>query len=94
MSDGETANAMISSSGDVTGFTSRGCTFTGTVAPRPSGKNVFNVSITFGGSPCVLLGKTATGIAIQYPIGQAQTELELAVISSDRTEGVAAVGNR
>jgi hypothetical protein len=43
-----------------------GCHFKGQVTPRPSGKNVFNVSFTFDDTGCAAGGVTTTGIAISY----------------------------
>jgi len=40
-----------------------GCTAAGTMAPRPSGKNVYNVTLTFGGAPCASPGVAFGGVA-------------------------------
>ncbi|MDP9109313.1 MAG: hypothetical protein M3N23_09630 [Pseudomonadota bacterium] len=42
--------------------TSATCNFTGSAVPRPTGKNLFNLTINFG-SGCTLVGKTTTGVA-------------------------------
>jgi hypothetical protein len=77
----------ISTAGAISG-TSAGCLFTGTATPRASGKNIFNVSITFGAAPCALAGQTATGIAIDYAItGTNQTQLIVAVQDSTKQYG-------
>jgi hypothetical protein len=70
------------------------CTGTGTVTPRSSGKNVFNLKVTFGSNGCALPGVTATGIAIAYPLSTGQTQIIAAVTNSARTEGVAVFGIR
>ena len=64
--DGSSGTLNVSSTGSITGSLS-GCSVTGTVTPD-SAKNFYNVSITFGPSPCLLPGQTATGIAITYQI--------------------------
>jgi|HigsolmetaAR202D_1030399.scaffolds.fasta_scaffold15306_2 hypothetical protein len=65
------------------------CSGTGTITPRASGKNVFNVSVSFGGAPCLLPNQTATGIAIVYPLATGQTQLVAAITSAARTAGIA-----
>jgi hypothetical protein len=63
--DGASGAISINGSGQLSGSSS-GCSFTGTVAPRSSGRNIFNFSVTFGGGNCLLPGQTMTGIAVQY----------------------------
>lgn len=91
---GETIALNIDSGGAFTATSSLGCSFTGTVAPRPSGKNVYNVSLTFAGSPCALPNTSATGIAIAYPTGSGQTQLLVAVKDAARAYGTLAYGTR
>ena len=84
---GGSATVTISPTGVIAG-TSSGCLFGGTATPRSSGKNVFNVSITFGAAPCDLAGQTATGIAIDYAItATSQTQLIVAVQDSSKQYG-------
>lgn len=66
---GAPATLIVSAAGALTG-SSQGCSFSGTITPRASGKNVFNVSLTFGSAPCVLPGQSASGIAISMSPGQ------------------------
>jgi hypothetical protein len=73
---------------------SGGCSYTGTVAPRASGKNVFSVSMTFGAAPCALAGQTATGMAVAYPLSNGQTQLVVAAVDASRSYGAAAFGTR
>lgn len=40
------------------------CTVSGQVRPRSSGKNVFDLSVTYSGTRCSISGQTMTGIAI------------------------------
>lgn len=87
--DGAGTSATISSTGAITGSSS-GCAFTGTATPRASGKNVFNVSVTFANSTaCALPGGTATGIAISYPISSTRSQLVVGVQNQARTLGTA-----
>jgi hypothetical protein len=89
---GERVNVTVAASGTFTASSASGCNFSGTVAPRASGKNVFNVALTFGASPCALAGQAATGIALAYPTGSGSTQLIVAVTDSTRTVGSALVG--
>lgn len=73
--DGESATVTIQANGSFTGTSSLGCSFTGTLSPRASGKNVFNVSLVFGNTSCASPGQTATGIALAYPIAGGLTQL-------------------
>ena len=91
---GETVALTISPAGAFTGTSSLGCSFGGTVAPRASGKNVFNVSLTFGAAPCALPGQIATGIAVANTLSSGRTQLLVAVVDSTRTYGTAAFGSR
>jgi hypothetical protein len=59
----QTLSFQVSSAGVITGAVP-GCSVSGTILPRASGKNVFNVSTTFTGNLCALgSGTTTTGIA-------------------------------
>jgi len=93
--DGDTIFLNVGMGGAITATTASGCTFSGSAAPRASGKNVFDVSITFGPAPCLLAGQSASGIALTYPItGGTQTQLLVALQNATRMAGNAAVGVR
>lgn len=93
--DGDDITLNVTAGGVVTATTVSGCTFSGTAAPRASGKNVFDINVTFGAAPCVLAGQTASGIALAYPIaGGAQTQLLVALQNAARLAGNAAHGVR
>jgi hypothetical protein len=91
---GETVVVNIAGDGSFTAASSGGCNFTGAIAPRASGKNVFNVSTAFGASPCALPGQPASGIAVTYPLSTGPTQLIVSVIDSPRTIGTAVFGTR
>jgi hypothetical protein len=92
---GETITLNVTAGGSATGTSSLGCSMTGTVSPRPSGKNVFNVALTFGPAPCLLPGQPATGIAVAYPVSSGGlTQLIVGVTDSARNVGLAAFGTR
>jgi len=71
-----------------------GCSITGTLLPRLTGKNVFNVSLTFGPAPCALPDTTETGIAVDIPLQAGFDELIVVGVNSARTEGTALYGIR
>lgn len=93
MLDGSAATVSISGGGAVTG-SNAGCSFTGTATPRPSGKNVFNVSVTFGAAPCGLPGQTATGIAINYLLAGGARQLIVAVQDATKANGAMFLAQR
>lgn len=82
----------ISSTGVVTVPSTLGCSASGSIAPRPSGKNVFNVSMTFFGAACALgNGATARGIAVY---DSANRELLVLALNPAKTDGFIYVGSR
>jgi hypothetical protein len=84
--DGSVATISVSSAGGITG-TNVGCTYTGNATPRSSGKNVFNMSLTFGPSPCAYPGQTVTGIALDYVLSNGRRELLAAMQDSTKAHG-------
>lgn len=91
---GESVSVVVGSNGQFSATSSLGCKFSGSLTPRPSGKNVFNLSLTFGASPCALPGQTASGISLVYPLSTGRTQLIMAGANSTRTIGTAAFGTR
>jgi hypothetical protein len=83
---GATGTASISSAGVLTG-TSSGCSYTGTVTPDSSGMNFFDVTVTFGASPCLLPNQTVSGAAIAYSTTTGKTQLIVTVTNSANTLG-------
>ena len=80
----------ISSSGVITIPGVPTCSATGVVQPRSSGKNVFNLSMTFSGVDCALGdGGTASGILV-YDDGEA---IALA-LTADKQDGFIAAASR
>jgi hypothetical protein len=75
------ATVSVTSSGIVSGF-SGGCAFSGTVVPDPSNKNFFDISLTYGGSPCLMPNQTQSGIAVDYLLSDGITHQLLAAVSS------------
>lgn len=84
---GEGVTFSVAATGAVTGTSALGCRFTGSAAPRASGKNVLDVSVTFGPAPCLLPGVTGTGIGVSSLLTNGKRQLLLAVTNSGRTAG-------
>lgn len=91
---GEGVTLNVASGGTYTASSSSGCSFTGTLVPRASGKNVFNMSFSFGPSPCALPNQAGSGIAVAYPLANGRTQLIVAGTNATRTVGTAAFGIR
>lgn len=90
--DGSSATVTINADGSFSGSDSSGCSFTGNVSPDSSTKNFFNVSLTYGASPCLLPNQTATGIAVNYLLSDGVTEQLLAGLASGTSFGTVFIG--
>lgn len=73
--DGEDSTINILADGLVTGSSSEGCKFTGKFEPRPSKRNIFNVTLNFGDTPCAFPNQTASGIAFTTLRSDGKNEL-------------------
>ena len=74
----------IAADGSISSPVDPNCTASGSVAPRPSGKNVFNVSVTFTGTNCALgNGTTTTGVAYYDTADQSLLVLALNAAKTD-----------
>jgi len=91
--DGITTTVTISSTGSVTGSSS-GCSFTGTVMPDSSQKNFYDVSLTFGGSPCAFPNQTASGIAVEYLLPDGVTNQLFAAATVGNSAGTVFAAER
>lgn len=92
--NGETATINIQSNGTFSGTSSLGCVFSGTATPRPSGKNVFNISLTFGASPCVAANQTVSGIGLTYPLTNNTNQLIVGLVNPSQTLATAFFAQR
>ena len=90
---GNPVSLAVQSSGAFTG-SSGGCGFSGNLTPRATGKNVFNFTVSFGASPCVLANQSATGIGLSYMVGSTVRQLIIAGTDNGRTTGTALFGSR
>jgi hypothetical protein len=92
--DGSPTSLSIATNGSFSG-SSYGCSFNGTLAPRSSGKNVFNFTLTFGAAPCALPGQSGSGIAISNLLpGTTSRQLIMAGTDSTRSAGTVLFGTR
>ena len=83
-----TASITVAANGQFTG-SSNGCSFTGTLTPRSSGKNFFITTVQFGAAPCAAPGETGTGIAITYPLASGGQQLIIGITNAARSLGTA-----
>lgn len=93
LASGETYTINVGASGAFTGAGSSGCTFSGSIAPRASGKAVYDVSITFNGGVCLLGTQTITGIAAVAGSGTAQV-MYAAALNATRSSGFVLISTR
>jgi hypothetical protein len=91
--DGMTTTVTVSSTGSVTGSSS-GCSFTGTAVPDSSKTNFYDVSLTFGGSPCAFPNQTANGIAVDYLLSDNVTNQFLVVATVGNSAGTVFAAKR
>ena len=91
--EGGLVSVNITANGAVT-LSEESCAGTGTIAPHASGKNVFDISVTFGPAPCFIPNATVTGIVMSYPLATGQRQLIAAVTNQARTAGIAVFGIR
>ena len=82
----------ISSNGTYSGTDVDGCSSSGTLTPRPSGKNVFNVTYLDGPAPCPEPGLSATGVAFVTTPASGPRRLYLMGTTPNRSEGFAVFG--
>jgi len=91
--DGESATAIINSSGNFAGLTASGCDFSGAMTPDGSNDNFFDVSFSFGGSPCAQANQTMSGIAVDYLLSDNVTN-QLVVAVASGNNGTTFVANK
>ena len=69
------SSISIDASGNLNGTYDNGCSISGKVTPDTSNKNFFDLSITYGGPPCLPANQSGSGIAVLLPTaGPAQLE--------------------
>jgi hypothetical protein len=88
--DNHTVTVTVDSTGTLSGHSSDGCTFAGTLSPRAKG-NVFNATVTFGGGACSNGTETVTGVAFYEAATQ---RLFSAGLNGMRTNGFIFIGTK
>lgn len=84
-----TRTMNISATGALTGSSTTGCTYTGTVQPRTADPALFDLSLT---ETCVVGNSTSfSGIAT---VNAAKTSLSFAATTADKTSGALFVGTK
>lgn len=89
--DGVATELRVSSGGAIT--STGGCAVTGDIKPRASGKNVFDVELTFGAAPCKLNGQSVEGVAIVETQSGGSKLLILGGVNAGRTAGTVLTGS-
>ena len=84
--NGSAETITISDTGVVTGSI-KGCSFSGTVSPRSKGKNVLNMDLRFGTSPCANANQGVSGIALGYDLGNGKRQLLAALQDPKKSYG-------
>jgi len=88
----QAASVTISTSGAITVPASLGCSATGTATPRPSNKNIFNVTVTFTGTNCALGNGTATSGVAYYDT--ASRQVLVMAMNAAKSDGFIYIGQK
>ena len=83
--DGEKGSLDVLAEGIFSGSSSNGCNFKGTFSNN--NVNIFNVLVTFGGTPCALPGETASGIGLSTLGDDGKNYLVVAVTNASKNVG-------
>ncbi|MCD9122578.1 hypothetical protein [Cupriavidus sp. UGS-1] len=87
---GESATITVASSGTISGAGASGCRIEGAAKPRARG-NAYDITVTFGPSPCARPGQKMSGVA--YYSAEDRSLIATGT-TSDRSAGVLFVGTR
>ena len=88
--DNHTVTVTVDSAGTLSGRSSDGCTFAGTLFPLAKG-NVFHHTVKFGGGACTHGTETVTGVALY---DAATNQLYNAALNSGRTNSFIFLGTK
>jgi hypothetical protein len=64
--------------------TGGGCGFSGTFVPHPTGRNVFDATLSFQGAPCAAADQSVQGIALLQSLASGRRQLIVGAITSFR----------
>lgn len=93
LTSGESYAINVAPGGALSGAGSSGCTFTGRISPRASGKAVYDVAVTFNGGVCLLGTQTIRGIGVVAGTAQ-QPALFTAALNATRSAGFVLIAGR
>jgi hypothetical protein len=92
-STGTTTNSVtVDAFGGITGSNTF-CTMTGLATPRATGKNVFNIGLSFSGAACLFNNRTLSGVGVLITSGGTRN-LTVAALLPDRSDGFLATASR
>lgn len=94
--DSDIVRYTLRSDGSIAGTVydgSQTCSFQGSMTPRASGKNIYNLTLRFGGGACAAGTRTATGHSVPM-VQDGITTLMSAALLPGRSDAVAAVATR
>ncbi len=86
----ESADLEIAADGTLDGRGASGCALTGRITPRQDG-NVYDITATFGGTPCLFAGQTFSGIG--YYVAS-ESSLVAVAPNARRDNGILFIGGR
>jgi hypothetical protein len=92
--DGSPVRLAVAGNGSFTGTVSGACIITGQFTRRASGKNVFDVTPTFGAAPCVPASQSISGHAVEFDLGTGTQQLAIAGTDASRNNGTLLLGLR
>lgn len=90
----DTGTMLVTANGTFSATTSLGCRLSGAFTPRASGKNVYDITVSFGAAPCGLPNGSAAGNAIITNLTNGQHQLIVAVATLDGANGGVFFGQR
>jgi hypothetical protein len=93
---GNVTTLVVSPTGEMTGGELYGCRFSGVASPRPGGKNVFNVSVTFenNGAACDNPAMTVTGVGVILQTNSTTRQFLFGAHDAGGSEGLVWTGSR
>ncbi|TFZ05624.1 hypothetical protein EZ313_02885 [Ramlibacter henchirensis] len=91
---GAAGQVTVDSSGQFTWAASAQCTLGGRLSPRPSGRNVFDASLTYSGAACPHANGTSISGVAYLDTASAPARLVALALRPDRVIGFFAIGVR
>lgn len=90
--NGQAVAITVSATGTITVPGTLGCGATGTATPRASGKNIFDISVTFNGANCAL-GNGAVTTGVGY-FNATTRRLSVLALNAAKSDGFIYVGQK